>query len=335
MANMKRGVSFYSYQQAQFFGMTWKDMVREVHDNLHCDGVEIINESTIPHYPFGTEEFFYDWNNTMARYGMKPTVSDVFLDVLQFRDHVMNYDEAAERLKYDIRTAAKMGFHMVRCLGSLPFEVYKRGVPEAEKYDVVIGRELHVPEGMHSPLAEELVEYVEKTGCRHLRLVVDMSCFQVATPQCDLDYTIRNADVGTLRAIEYLEKNKPNMTNEELARGLHENGLALDDWTFSKFSHVKPSSPSEEILDVVPYLMSIHGKFYDMTQIPGKPGQYEDRSIDYEGVFRYLRESGWHGYVDSEFEGQRSRQDMGRENLVDEVDQVRKHHEMLRRLIGE
>ena len=41
---IKRGVSFYSYQQAQFFGeMDWKDMCKELHDNLHCDGVEIIN----------------------------------------------------------------------------------------------------------------------------------------------------------------------------------------------------------------------------------------------------------------------------------------------------
>ena len=40
---IKRGVSFYSYQQAQFFGeMDWKDMCKELHDNLHCDGVEIM-----------------------------------------------------------------------------------------------------------------------------------------------------------------------------------------------------------------------------------------------------------------------------------------------------
>ena len=38
---IKRGVSLYSYQQSQFFGkMNWKDMVKEVHDNLHTDGIE-------------------------------------------------------------------------------------------------------------------------------------------------------------------------------------------------------------------------------------------------------------------------------------------------------
>ena len=81
---IKRGVSLYSYQQEQFFGrMNWKDMVREVHDNLKADGIEIINESIIPRYPFPTEEFIYDWRNYLARYEMKAVTMDVYLDALQ------------------------------------------------------------------------------------------------------------------------------------------------------------------------------------------------------------------------------------------------------------
>ena len=46
---IKRGVSFYSYQQEQFFGrMDYHDMAKEMHDNLKCDGVEIISEATVP-----------------------------------------------------------------------------------------------------------------------------------------------------------------------------------------------------------------------------------------------------------------------------------------------
>ena len=47
---------------------------------------------------------------------------------------------------------------------------------------------------------------------------------------------------------------------------------------------------------------------------------------------RILRENGFDGYINSEFEGQRDQQDMGEEGLVDEVEQVRRHHEMLKRL---
>ena len=67
---IKRGVSLYSYQQAQFFGkMNWKDQIVEVHDHLKTDGIEIIDEATIRDYPFPSEQFIYDWNNFMARYG--------------------------------------------------------------------------------------------------------------------------------------------------------------------------------------------------------------------------------------------------------------------------
>ena len=100
---IKRGVSLYSYQQAQFFKkMTWKDQIVEVHDNLKTDGIEIIDEQLIRNYPFPSDEFIYDWNNFIARYNMQPVTMDIYLDVHQFRDHVMNHREAAERLKNDI-----------------------------------------------------------------------------------------------------------------------------------------------------------------------------------------------------------------------------------------
>ena len=50
---------------------------------------------------------------------------------------------------------------------------------------------------------------------------------------------------------------------------------------------------------------------------------------------KVLVENGYEGYINSEYEGQRMQQDNGFENLADEVDEVRKHHKMLKRLIGE
>ena len=79
---IKRGVSLYSYQQEQFFRrMTWKDQIREVHDNLHTDGIEIIDEAVIRRYPFPSDEFIFDWNSYMARYNMNAVTMDIYLDV--------------------------------------------------------------------------------------------------------------------------------------------------------------------------------------------------------------------------------------------------------------
>ena len=101
------------------------------------------------------------------------------------------------------------------------------------------------------------------------------------------------------------------------------------------YGHRTTSAKLSDVPAALPYTMSIHGKFYDMTEIPGQPGHYQDKGVDTEGFFKMLMATDWEGYVDSEFEGQRCRRDMGKAGLVDEIAQVRKHHEMLKRLIGE
>lgn len=152
---------------------------------------------------------------------------NIYLDVHQFRNHIMTHRESAERLKNDIKIAAKLGF-------------------KDEKY---------------------------------------------------ADYGIDSATIERMNLNE---------------------------------SSVKP----EDIIDTIPYIISIHGKFYKITEIPGKPGCYEDLASDYETPIKYLKENGFDGYINSEYKGQRDQQDRGIEFLADEVEQVRRHHEMLSRLIG-
>ena len=72
-----------------------------------------------------------------------------------------------------------------------------------------------------------------------------------------------------------------------------------------------------------------------MVEIPGQPGQYDDPSTMNAEVIEVLKRNNWDGYICTEFEGQRSWQDLPREQLIDEVAQVRMHHNMLKRLIGE
>ena len=97
---IKRGVSSYSYQNEIFdLKMYWNDFIRTIREDLDTDGVELIDETFIRDWPFLSEEFEYAWKNEIARYNMKAVTMDIYLDVLQFRDHVMNHAEAVELLK--------------------------------------------------------------------------------------------------------------------------------------------------------------------------------------------------------------------------------------------
>lgn len=347
---IKRGVSLYSYQQEQFFEkMDWKAMIREVHDQLKTDGIEIIMDSIVPSYPFPSDQFIFDWNNYMARYNMRAVTADVFLDVHQFRDHVMNHAEAALRLKNDIIIAAKLGFENVRTLSSVPIDVIEMALETAEKYNVKIGKEIHFPipikqrtekknkYGMSAVrdfhLVQQIINLRDKTGSPFIGLVPDFGIFQDKPSKVTIDYERRNAKYP--EEVDFIVENSQKYSFDDLV------DLANEKYPDGEMSvtsmerlaiHESISKP-EDIKDIIPYIISIHGKFYDMTEIPGKPGCYEDLCINYEEPIKYLKEGNYKGYIDSEYEGQRDQQDRGTEFLPDEVEQVRRHHEMLKRLL--
>jgi hypothetical protein len=81
------------------------------------------------------------------------------------------------------------------------------------------------------------------------------------------------------------------------------------------------------------HVVSVHAKFYNMSPVPGQAGQFQDIAIDYESGIAALQQGGFEGYVNSEYEGQRYWQDRLREDMMNEVDQVRRHQQMLKRLI--
>ena len=346
---IKRGVSLYSYQQTQFFKqMTWKDQIVEVHDNLKTDGIEIIDQTVIRDYPFPSDAFIYEWNNFMARYNMKAVTQDIYLDTMQFRDHVMNHEEAALRLKTDIKLAAALGFQNVRCLCAIPIDVIEMALPTAEKYNVRIGKEIHAPFPIKSygrenvqpgfgmminmHMCEEIMELADRTGSKHVGLVPDFGIFQFAPSDVAVDYTKRH--VNNPDAVDFVLENNAVYTQDEILKMLDEKypGHGIDARIMHSLMLHESSAQPEDLREIVPYIVSMHGKFYHMTEIPGEPGHYQDASINYADPIRILNEEGFTGYIDSEYEGQRHQQDRGLAYLPNEVEEVRRHHEMLQRL---
>ena len=155
---VQRGVSLYSYQQTQFFGILnlW-EQIREVREGVGTDGIEIISQQSIKGYPFPSNAFVDKWHETMTRYGMTAVAYDPHLDVLQFRDHVMDHDESAERLKRDIRIAHRLGFGIVRTHSSMPLEVQLKALPLAEELGMRMALEIHAPMSLTGPEATAII----------------------------------------------------------------------------------------------------------------------------------------------------------------------------------
>ena len=340
-----RGVSSYSYQNLIFDNkMNHRDFIRTVREDLDTDGIELIDETFIDDYPFLSEEFEYDWKDTIARYNMKSVTMDIYLDVLQFRDHVMNHEEATERLKRDIIIASRLGFENVRCLAATPVDVIEAALPTAEKYNVRIGQEIHAPlplvvnpdtvNRLHftAPINEvdRVIEMIERTGTKHAGLVPDMGLFQHSLTPIMFEFALRSGCPE--ESVAFLKEKKGTMPDADLKVIMTE---IFGEETVAKMARLittQGSAKPEELLKVCPYIVSIHGKFYEMVEDPTAPGGYYDPSTNYAEIFKYLKEGGFDGYIDSELDGQGYCNDLPDDQMQDEREQVRRQHEMFKAL---
>jgi sugar phosphate isomerase/epimerase len=365
-----RGVSLYSFQQTQFFKeLDLEGQIRTV-ASLGADGLEVIDEMSFP-YPTPPESFVEQWFGWMEQYGTKPIALDVGLDVLQFRDHVMTYEEAADRLKRDIRLARRLGFSRVRAISVVPIEVIEMALPTAEEEDIILGREVHQPMSLEGHAVQEVLELRERTGSKHVRIVPDFGIFSfrptevllgqferrgssrdASDASVELSLALRDGSApferdsshtaGNLR-VDFNQFIRTGDTRTELAPMFHgvksfadariRNASPLDYTVVAEALMLSDTSPEllgELAADGV--VSHIHGKFNYMSETD-VPGQYDEISIDYRGPIAALKAANWDGYIDSEYEGQRYFQDLERPGLQTEVEQVRRHQEMLRRLI--
>ena len=182
------------------------------------------------------------------------------------------------------------------------------------------------------------VALIERTGTKHYGLQPYFGIFQHSPSRVEAAYFLRQTSMSPAQA---------TATADELLDKWHE--LGVDEFhayvrkTYPElaahrfYDHIfgSMSAKPEDLFDIAPYIYCVHGKFLEMRPVEGRPGEYEEPSIAYEEGIAVLKAIGYEGWIDSEFEGQRSQQDMGDDGLANEVEQVRRHQEMLKRLIGE
>ncbi len=370
---IKRGVDFYSYQQAQFFKeMNLEDMIKEAAGIDGVTGIEVLDEQSF-HYPDPSDEFVETWKGWMEKYKLEPVTMDVFCDVLQFRDHVMSFEECADRLKHDIRLAKKLGFKNVRTLATTNIEILEMALPVAEECDIRIAKEIHAPIPLNGQYVKEIQEVVERTGTRHLGIVPDWGIFAYRPSEVTLDWYVRQgAKRKTCQLVDQFCMDNYTGKRDELSKidlSLYTAGNVesffhrylktgdapadligafqkmeslvkenVKDYTDIDFEVMGQAlllsrAKAEDLIPLMPIIVNFHGKFYNMSEVQGQPGLYEDKAVDYVNPIRVLKEYGYDGYINTEYEGQRRFQDRTEKELISEADQVRKHQEMLKRLI--
>jgi sugar phosphate isomerase/epimerase len=96
---------------------------------------------------------------------------------------------------------------------------------------------------------------------------------------------------------------------------------------FGIFSRSNPQD-ADDLVPLKKYIKAFHGKTYDLDE------NCNETRVGYEKVIPVLVAAGFDCAINCEYEGQRSKQNTS-VDIYDEVEQVRRWHVMMRRLLGE
>jgi sugar phosphate isomerase/epimerase len=324
---IKRGVSLYSYQNETFQGkMTLEDCIRTSAE-FGAKGIEIIGEQTFhghPEYAVDPAEI-ENWHALIAKYGCVPVAHDYMLDYKRYKGREMPVDEQIASVRKDIDFGVTLGMKYIRSLVSIAPEVLVGAAPYAEEKGIMLLTEVHAPLHFDHPWIIRLAEAFAKSGSPALGFLPDMGMFlhayppvwrakfeRLGVPQNIADYVVKAYEDRVLS--EYVILNVQQMGGVGPAIAMAE-----------VMRHNAAFEP-KRMLDYMPMIRNIHGKFYEMT------ADYVEPSIPYDEIVRVLKQGGYDGYICSEYEGNRWIEDF---EEPDSVEQVRRQQVMLSRLIGE
>lgn len=324
---IKRGVSLYSYQNETFTGkMTLEDCIRTSAE-LGAKGIEVIGEQSF----WGWPEYAVDpaaianWHSLIAKYDCVPVSHDFMLDYKRYKGRIMSFDEQVASVRKDIDFGAMLGVKYIRALVSIAPEVLVAAAPSAEEKNIKILIEVHAPLHFDHPWIIRHAEAFEKSGSDALGFLPDMGMFLHAYPPVFYEKFLR---MGVPKSIaDYVVKAyEDRMLSEYIILGVQEMGGTGPAIAMAEVTRHNSAFEPKRMLDYMPRIHNIHGKFYQMTE------DYVEPSIPYDEVVAVLNKGGYDGYICSEYEGNRWIEDA---EEPDSVEQVRRQQVMLARLLGE
>jgi sugar phosphate isomerase/epimerase len=310
---IKRGVSIYSYSDDIFKTATLEDCLAAVGDlagDGEVIGLEILANSHIEGYPNPSDAWIAKWFELCRRYHVKPVEYGHWVDskLRWEKEPWLSTKESYEMLVRDIRLANRLGFTCARTkLGVIDGqltpvqnwrEFIKMALPVAEKHNVRMMPEIHPPTRLKSRMVDDYVDFIEK---------------EKTTPWFGL-----NIDFGVFQ-------NRRSQGGMAPGRPAGQAGEAPGGRSGTRGSMggggMEPSKV-EDMIPLLPYVHCCHAKFMEMND------NCEETSVPYPDIVRLLVEHKWNGYLLSEYEGEDR-------NRGGAFTAIRKHHVMLRRLLGE
>jgi sugar phosphate isomerase/epimerase len=329
MSEIKRAISLYSFQEAIYFKKLDLEDTLAACADMGAKGVEIIPDQSIREFPNISDDFIDKWHGMMERYGLTPTCMDDFVETRLYKHRTLSEDDHVERFIKAVKLAKKLGCFIIReqfALGEelMTVSLLEKCLPYAEKYDVIIGMEVHGPNYLGNPQIEDYLRVMEKSP--YAALIVDFSIFMHTIPSIIIDHYLRKG--ARREVLEYANNAYKNRVpvKEALAGARKFNLTPVEEDFFDgpvKFNcYIEP----EVMKDYMPYTKYFHGKTFGVSE------DLVDDCIDVPRVVKVIRDAGFKGYIATELEGNRYVHDTFE---YDCIEQTWRHQQLLAKVLGE
>ncbi len=296
-SSIKLAVSVYSFTNEYYTRKySLEDCIQKVSE-IGADGIEIVSTQHIPGYPNPDDEFIAHFNYLLDKYELEPACYSLYIDLGRNSKKDMTKSEIIESFENDLSIASKMRFSCVRTLPSTPLYVIPDLAAMAERHKIKLGIELHAPYTIHHPLFQKIIEKIKEIDSPYLGLIPDFGAWVERIP--------------TILLQNFRERGVPDET-VELLRDSYAKGESFEvvkqkilsigvgsnaQWAIGMCYHILSNGKPGDVKEIMPYVIHVHAKFWDVDR------EGVDGGIDYDKLLPIIAESGYTGYLSSEFEG--------------------------------
>jgi sugar phosphate isomerase/epimerase len=320
---IKRGVSFYSYQEEYFLGqLDVEGCIREA-SKIGATGIEIIPEQMLRGYPEISDDFYRLWHGWMERYGTVPIASDLFIDTKRYPGRWLTIQEQVESVERDLQIAHRLGVTEVRAIINTPPEVMEGAAAKAEELGLHLLLEVHAPFHYEHPWVQRHLKVMDRVDSPALGFMPDMGTFVERFPRVVSERARRDGGRDDLIDLIVETYDAHGDVHGLMDTVYYMGGSPIEVGLARQATHYTWNDP-RSLLEQMHRTHHIQAKFYEMTE------EGSEYSIPYDKIVPVLIEGGYSGYLSSEYEGNRHIQDAFE---VDSVEQVRRQHAMFQRLL--
>ena len=224
-----------------------------------------------PGYPDPSPAWVDQWHALTDEFGTTPTVMDTFVDVTRGGHRVMSSQEALDELVGQLRLAKALGFPAVRPttgpVADAAPELVEAALPYAADLGIRIAPEIHAPVTLGGSLVSSYLDLIDRTGTEFLGFTLDLGVFCSSMPPAMIDYARRRGVTGDV--IEFVESSYAKvLPREEIVAGVQHmgGGEAAFDLAMRTGAFGPPSNHPEALAALVPYIVNVHAKFYEVSE---------------------------------------------------------------------